>query len=239
MGPVEDVHLDTLCYQMDKNISEFSSEIHRIIGHGKNDGYSVHINSLDNIVFVRIELFGGNEYTYITDYLNLNGQEIDYPIMDVNKTNQLIQVSHINEKWKLELINELKNEFSDQLIITHSERIFEKGASDWKLDLLLWLSNIPASIISAYVYDFLKRKKSENARVSIIDQFDKSYVLEIAAKASGVSVNDLELITIDYDESNQSSTYILTSRYVDIKLTLNKSYEIIGYTLDKKTQLKI
>lgn len=224
---------------MDKNISEFSSEIHRTIGHGKNDGFSVHINSLDNIVFVRIELFWVNDYSYITDYLKRNGQEIDYPIMDVNTTNQLIQVSHIEEKWKLELINELKNEFNDQLTITHSERIFEKGASDWKLDLLLWLSNIPASIISAFVYDFLKRKKSENARVSMSDHFDKGHVLDIAAELSGVSVNDLELIKIDYDESNRSSTYIITSRYVEIKLTLDRSYEIIGYKLDKKTQLKI
>jgi hypothetical protein len=239
-GPKEDIHLKTFCYQLAKEMNEFSKEIHSTIGYGKGDGFSVNLVSVGSVIFVRIELFGTSEYSFITDYLRENGKEIDYPDIDFKKRDNLIQIPRFDEKLAEELIKELNNEFGQQLTITQSQRIFEKGASDWSVDVLLWLSSIPASVIGSYVYDFLKRKNSErDNEVKIIDSFDKDYVLREAAKLSEVNINDLKLIKFDYNEYKGTTTYFITSRYVDIQLTLVKSNKVVNYRVDKKTQLNI
>ncbi|ASF40993.1 hypothetical protein CEH05_18245 [Halobacillus halophilus] len=238
-GPKENVHLKSLCFQIDKNLEEFSGEIHRTIGFGIGDGFSVYLNGFDNIIFVRIELFDTSEYSFITEYLKSNGEEIDYPSFNSNIGDTLVLVSNFDEELTQSLINELHNEFGQELTITHSEKIFEKGASDWGIDLLLWLSNIPASIIGAYIYDFFRKSKSDEAEVHVIESFDKGAVLDIAAKTSEVSINDLEVIKSVYNEHDGTTFYFITSRYVDVKLTLNKLNKVIDYSLDKKTHSKI
>ncbi|MCA1023606.1 hypothetical protein [Halobacillus litoralis] len=238
-GPKEDVHLKTFCYQLDKELEEFSREVHRKIGFGIGDGFSVYINGFNDIIFVRIELFDTSEYSFITEYLKSNGEEINYPSFDSNMGDTLVHVSNYDEKLTQSLINELHNEFGQELTITHSEKIFEKGASDWGIDLLLWLSNIPASIIGAYIYDFFRKNKSDEAEVHVIESFDKGYVLGIAAKISEVSINDLEVIKSVYNEHDGTTFYFITSRYVDVKLTLNETNKVIDYSLDKKTHSKI
>ena len=125
-GPKENVHLKTLCFQIDKNLEEFSREIRRTIGFGIGDGFSVYLNGFDNIIFVRIELFDTSEYSFITEYLKSNGEEIDYPSFDSNIGETLVLVSNFDEKLTQSLINELHNEFGQELTITHSEKISRK-----------------------------------------------------------------------------------------------------------------
>ncbi|WP_337193932.1 hypothetical protein [Pontibacillus yanchengensis] len=199
----------------------------------------MYINGFDNIIFVRIELFDTSEYSYITEYLKSKGEEIDYPSFDSNMVDTLVHVSKFDQKLTQNLINELHNEFRQEIKITHSEKIFEKGASNWEVELLLWLSNIPASIIGAYIYDFFQKNKSDEAEMHVIDSFDKGSVLGIAAKLSEVSINDLEVIKSEYNEHDGTTFYLITSRYVDVKLKLNKSNKVINYSLDKKSYLKI
>ncbi|MEK3907614.1 hypothetical protein [Oceanobacillus sp. FSL W7-1309] len=240
LEPKEDVHLKTLSYRLDKTMDEFSKEIHKTLGYGLGDGYTVVLNEFEDIIFVRIEIFGRDTYTFITNYLESNGNEVDYPSIPVKQSSALIQVHRFDERLSQELINELYIKFGQQIKITHSERIFEKGASDWSLDLLLWLGNIPASIIATYIYDFFKRKKSYSSNeVNIIDDCDIENVLGIASNISGVNKNDLRIINFDYNEYDKTIFYFITSRYVDIKLTLNDSSKVINCDVDKKTQLHI
>nr|WP_237458433.1 hypothetical protein [Pontibacillus yanchengensis] len=184
-------------------------------------------------------MFDTSEYSYITEYLKSKGEEIDYPSFDSNMVDTLVHVSKFDQKLTQNLINELHNEFRQEIKITHSEKIFEKGASNWEVELLLWLSNIPASIIGAYIYDFFQKNKSDEAEMHVIDSFDKGSVLGIAAKLSEVSINDLEVIKSEYNEHDGTTFYLITSRYVDVKLKLNKSNKVINYSLDKKSYLKI
>lgn len=240
LEPKEDVHLKTLSYRLDKTLDEFSKEIHKILGYGLSDGYSVDLNEFEDIIFVRIEIFDRDTYSFITSYLESNGDEIDYPSIPVKKSNALIQIHRFDERLSQELINELYIEFGQQIKITHSERIFEKGASDWSLDLLLWIGSIPASIIANYIYDFFKREKSYSFNdLNIIDDYNIENVLDIASNISGVNKNDLRIIKFNYNEYDKTTIYFIISRYVDIKLTLNDSGKVIDYDLDKKTQLHI
>lgn len=240
LEPKENVHLKTLSYRLDKTMNQFSKEIHSTLGYGLGDGFTVDLNEYGDIIFVRIEIFDRDTYTFITDYLESNGDEIDYPSILVKQSNALIQIHRFDERLSQELVNELYAKFGQQIAITHSEKIFEKGASDWSLDLLLWLGNIPASIIATYIYDFFKRKTSYNFNtVNIIDDCDIENVLDIASDISEVNKNDLRLINFSYNEYDKTTFYFITSRYVDIKITLNDSGKVINYDLDKKTQSQI
>lgn len=240
LGPKEDVHLKTLSYQVNKTMEEFSREIHKILGYGLGDGFSVNINGFDDIIFVRIEIFDRNTYAFITNYLESNGKEVDYPSISNRQSNNFIQISRFDERLAQELTNELYNKFGHQIKITKSERIFEKGASDWGMDLLLWLGSIPASIIGSYIYDFFQRKKSYRMdEVNIIDNWNEEDILGIASKLSKVNKKDLRIIQFKYNEHDKTTSYFLASRYVDVKLTVNKSNKVVDYDLDKKTQLHI
>lgn len=241
LGPKEDVHLKTLSYRLNKTMKEFSKEVHKVLGYGLGDGFSVNINGFDDIIFVRIEIFNRNTYSFITNYFESNGgQKVDYPTISIKQSNNFIQVSRFDERLAQELTNELYNKFGHKIKVTKSERIFEKGASDWGVDLLLWLGSIPASIIGSYIYDFFQRKKSSRIdKVNIIDNWNEGDILGIASKLSKVNKNDFRIIKFEYNEYDNTTFYFLTSRYVDVKLTLNKSNKVVEYDLDKKTQLLI
>ncbi|MFP3442891.1 hypothetical protein R0K18_34665, partial [Pantoea sp. SIMBA_133] len=69
---------------------------------------------------MRIEIFGRDTYTFITNYLESNGNEVDYPSIPVKQSSALIQVHRFDERLSQELINELYTKFGQQIKITHS-----------------------------------------------------------------------------------------------------------------------
>lgn len=240
MEPIEDRHLKTVSYRLNIDVKDFSKELQHLIATELNNGYSFTIYEFENEVFARIEIFFREEYGYILDYLRGIGDETSYPDLNQAITNKLIQLPTLQREVREELISELGIYFDEDIKTSDSEMIYEKGFSNWDANLLIWVENIQISIVSMYVYDFLKKKRSSlEPTINKLHNHSDEEVLRIAFEKSGVNKNHLKIIDYKFNNEDKSAYYYITSRYADISMQISKDKEIIDFKLDKKTQTRI
>jgi hypothetical protein len=222
-------------------LNRFSFEIRETIFRNKEigDGFSVNINAINGIVFVRVELFWTDHYAYIIDYLKSIGTEIEYPtIGDLKSGGNLIRIENFDERLTNELIDDLnKHENIEDLVQTI--KVFEKGAGDWRVELLIKVTEgVSISIVGAYLYELIKGK-SQDARSTVIKGFDHDDILKKTSELSDINKKDLTISDVEYDPHNDKKIVFITSRYADIKIQINSSNEIIHYSIDQKSKTKI
>ena len=239
-GPIEDVYLMTYCFELQKNKKQILNDIYNIIGQEKGDGFLLNVNSFNEVTFIRVDLFSSRDYSYILDYLEANGELIDYPEISIDYSLNLIQLSDYDEELAQLLVSSLKLHLDEEINVIQSDVVFEKGASHWAVDFLIWSSSIPASMIASYMYNFLKERKiNKSGTIKVIEQFENESIKRKASELSEVNINDLTIIGVKHCEYEQTTTFKLTSRYNDIIMIYSNEQALINYELNKKSQLKI
>lgn len=239
--PLRNEYLNTLTYRLDTSFKRFSEEIHKVLAIGLNDGYAVNLNTKEGITFVKIEIFDRDSYAFILDYLESNGSKIDYPIIPIEHSNAIIKISDYDNENFEELISELNEKFGKNIQISHSEGIFEKGATGGYIDLILWLgTNIATPLVINHLIEFFNSKDSYSSNKVILPKdFDRDVVLAIASKYSNVNIPHLKILDFTIYEDEELTTYFIHSRLYDIELTLNNSYKVMKCKLNQKTQTNI
>src|SRR5690625_498265 len=135
-NPIKDNYLCTVCYESCKEIKELSLELRKEIFKHKGDGLSVQINVMAEVVFIRIELISDDRHDYIIEYFNTIGKKIEYPIIENYKFEENLLII---ENFDEELVDDLIEELSEQKKTgdtIHSIKMFEKGAGDWRSELI-------------------------------------------------------------------------------------------------------
>ena len=111
---------------------------------------------------------------------------------------------------------------------------------DWRSELIFnLLTGVPLGVLTNWITDWLKRKKSDYSRTTVVSNLDTEVVLKKAAELSGINKSDLLIIDIANNDYAELNYVFITSRYADITVHVNASNEIIEYKLDQKMQTRV
>ena len=227
-------------YVIKSDIQTLENDIYRLIGTNKGDGFYVEIHSVGKYHFINIFLMVLEKCNidYLKNYFELISEDTVIETEKISELNSneekyFLSIDYIHEEEMQEIINLIHDNDHKVELKSKEVVIFERGAGDHHINLLLEISTGIGGISGLITLgQFIKAKYNEHFREINMGKFNFEELIFSVSKITGVNYSSIYVH--GFKVENDIVKVQLKSRYKDFEVFCNKELEIIEFnTLDK------
>lgn len=202
------------------------------------DGFYITIEEFDTVCFINVVTYFHQDIKELEEYIATLSKGTLITKEDKIARAIYLSVDSVSGQEDIDRLVKLLNEEEIEIEFElRRKSSFERGAGDFHEDLIFSVFSAVTGKLTEAVIDKVQNKFSarRNLRLHTIDiERLKEYV----AHKTSINVNDLKVRSIKTLEDGLTEV-ILTSRYKDVVVTVDKSYKKVAFDVVQKTQTLI